>query len=165
MAAKENEHTEKVLWINLCAGTDLSKEFGCLEGRWYDDILLKTGGSTQLLQGYYFLVCVLVPQEIQQFRFSSETYKEYNQYITAMVGCLWTSNAFQKDTHPQGLCMDGELLNKTGVKEFKTSFNIVYHPAMIGYAVQFLQQVMVKANVWAFGSTGCCFDSFSRDMA
>ncbi|KFQ51557.1 Centromere protein I, partial [Nestor notabilis] len=79
-------------------------------------------------------------KEIQQFRFSNETYKEYNQYITAMVGCLWTSNAFQKDIHPQGLRMDDELLNKTAVEEFRTSFNIVYHPAMIGYAVLFLQQ-------------------------
>ncbi|XP_065545641.1 centromere protein I isoform X2 [Lathamus discolor] len=89
-------------------------------------------------------------KEIQQFRFSSETYKEYNQYITAMVGCLWTSNAFQKDTHPQGLRMDDELLNKTGVKEFKTSFNIVYHPAMIGYAVQFLQQAWPDDTTFNF---------------
>ncbi|NXK84323.1 CENPI protein, partial [Amazona guildingii] len=89
-------------------------------------------------------------KEIQQFRFSSETYKEYNQYITAMVGCLWTSNAFQKDTHPQGLQMDDELLNKTGVKEFKTSFNIVYHPAMIGYAVQFLQQAWPDDTTFNF---------------
>ncbi|KAM9538140.1 centromere protein I isoform 1-T2 [Guaruba guarouba] len=89
-------------------------------------------------------------KEIQQFRFSSETYKEYNQYITAMVGCLWTSNAFQKDTHPQGLHMDDELLNKTGVKEFKTSFNIVYHPAMIGYAVQFLQQAWPDDTTFNF---------------
>ncbi|XP_062496380.1 centromere protein I isoform X2 [Pezoporus occidentalis] len=89
-------------------------------------------------------------KEIQQFRFSSETYQEYNQYITAMVGCLWTSNAFQKDTHPQGLHMDDELLNKTGVKEFKTSFNIVYHPAMIGYAVQFLQQAWPDDTTFNF---------------
>lgn len=60
-----------------------------------------------------------------------------------MVGCLWTSNVFQKDNHPQGVRLDDELLKKTGVQEFKNSFNIVYHPAMMGYAVQFLQQVMV----------------------
>ncbi|XP_030906778.2 centromere protein I [Melopsittacus undulatus] len=89
-------------------------------------------------------------KEVQQFRFSSETYKEYNQYITAMVGCLWTSNAFQKDTHPQGLRMDDELLNETGVKELKTSFNIVYHPAMIGYAVQFLQQAWPDDTTFNF---------------
>ncbi|NWS43489.1 CENPI protein, partial [Probosciger aterrimus] len=89
-------------------------------------------------------------KEIQQFRFTSETYQEYNQYITAMVGCLWTSNVFQKDTHPQGLRMDDELLNKTTVKEFKTSFNIVYHPAMIGYAVQFLQQAWPDDTTFNF---------------
>ncbi|NXU61127.1 CENPI protein, partial [Horornis vulcanius] len=78
---------------------------------------------------------------------------EYNQYIIAMVGCLWTSSAFQKDIHPQGLCMDDKLLLKTAVKEIKTSFNIVYHPAMMGYAIQFLQQVMAK--VWIFHGTRC----------
>ncbi|KFV73146.1 Centromere protein I, partial [Dryobates pubescens] len=75
-----------------------------------------------------------------QFKISSQTYREYNQYVIAMVGCLWTSNVFQKDTHPQGLRMDEELLKATAVQDYKTSFNIVYHPAMIGYAVQFLQQ-------------------------
>ncbi|NXP75577.1 CENPI protein, partial [Ramphastos sulfuratus] len=82
----------------------------------------------------------LSKKKILQFKISSQTYKEYNQYVIAMVGCLWTSNVFQKDTHPQGLHMDDELLKETAVQEFKTSFNIVYHPAMIGYAVQFLQQ-------------------------
>ncbi|NXN19441.1 CENPI protein, partial [Indicator maculatus] len=90
-----------------------------------------------------------------QFNISSQTYHEYNQYVIAMVGCLWTSNVFQKDIHPQGLRMDDELLKTTRVQEFKTSFNIVYHPAMIGYAVTFLQQVMVQTNSWAFGSTRC----------
>lgn len=60
-----------------------------------------------------------------------------------MVGCLWTSSVFQKDIHPQGLRMDDELLKKMAVQEFKTSFNIVNHPAMIGYAVLFLEQVMM----------------------
>uniref|UniRef100_A0A669Q7V2 Centromere protein I n=1 Tax=Phasianus colchicus TaxID=9054 RepID=A0A669Q7V2_PHACC len=70
----------------------------------------------------------------------SQTYQEYNQYIIAMVGCLWTSSAFQKDNHPQGICLDDELLKKTGVEEYKNSFNIVYHPALMCYAVDFLQQ-------------------------
>lgn len=83
----------------------------------------------------------LSKKNILQFKFSNQTYKEYNQYIIAMVGCLWTSSAFQKDIHPQGLCMDDTLLCKTGVKELKTSFNIVYHPALMGYSVQFLQQI------------------------
>ncbi|XP_069723500.1 centromere protein I [Phaenicophaeus curvirostris] len=82
----------------------------------------------------------LSKKEILQFRFSSQTYQQYNQYLSAMVGCLWTSNAFQKDAHPQGLCMDEELLKKTTVHEYKTSLNIVRHPAVLGYAVNFLQQ-------------------------
>ncbi|XP_005527572.1 PREDICTED: centromere protein I [Pseudopodoces humilis] len=80
-------------------------------------------------------------KKILQFKFSNQTYQEYNKYIIAMVGCLWTSSAFQKDIHSQGLRMDDKLLSKTAVKEIKNSFNIVYHPALMGYSLQFLQQV------------------------
>ncbi|NXG92684.1 CENPI protein, partial [Stercorarius parasiticus] len=89
-------------------------------------------------------------KQMLQFKFSSQTYQEYNQFIIAMVGCLWTSSAFQKDTHPQGLRMDDELLKKTTVKEFKTSFNIVNHPAMMGYAVRFLQQAWPDDTTFNF---------------
>ncbi|NXV15798.1 CENPI protein, partial [Cepphus grylle] len=92
----------------------------------------------------------LSKKQMLQFKFSSQTYQEYNQYIIAMVGCLWTSSAFQKDTHPQGLRMDDELLKKTAVKEFKTSFNIVNHPAMMGYAVRFLQQAWPEDTTFNF---------------
>ncbi|XP_014732647.1 PREDICTED: centromere protein I [Sturnus vulgaris] len=92
----------------------------------------------------------LSKKKILQFKFSSQTYQEYNQYIIAMVGCLWTSSAFQKDTHPQGLCMDDKLLSKTAVKELKNSFNIVYHPAMMGYSVQFLQQICPDDTTFNF---------------
>ncbi|XP_054497525.2 centromere protein I [Agelaius phoeniceus] len=92
----------------------------------------------------------LSKKKILQFKFSSQTYQEYNQYIIAMVGCLWTSSAFKKDIHPQGLCMDDKLLSKTAVKELKTSFNIVYHPAMMGYSVQFLQQICPDDTTFNF---------------
>uniref|UniRef100_A0A8C3XCT5 Centromere protein I n=1 Tax=Cyanoderma ruficeps TaxID=181631 RepID=A0A8C3XCT5_9PASS len=92
----------------------------------------------------------LSKKSILQFKFSNQTYQEYNQYITAMVGCLWTSSAFQKDIHPQGLCMDDKLLCKTGVKELKNSFNIVYHPAMMGYAVQFLKEICPDDTTFNF---------------
>ncbi|XP_016153800.1 PREDICTED: centromere protein I [Ficedula albicollis] len=83
----------------------------------------------------------LTKKKILQLEFNERAYQEYNQYTIAMVGCLWTSSAFQKDTHAQGLCMDDKLLSKTAVKELKTSFNIVYHPAMMGYSIEFLQQI------------------------
>uniref|UniRef100_A0A7M4ESW3 Centromere protein I n=1 Tax=Crocodylus porosus TaxID=8502 RepID=A0A7M4ESW3_CROPO len=82
----------------------------------------------------------LVKKAILQFKFSSRTYQEYNQYIMVMVGCLWTSSAFQKDIHPQGICLDTEVLEKTRVQEFRNSFNIIYHPALTGYAILFLEQ-------------------------
>ncbi|NXA24962.1 CENPI protein, partial [Ibidorhyncha struthersii] len=92
----------------------------------------------------------LSKKKIRQFKFSSQTYQEYNQYITAMVACLWTSSVFQKDTHPQGLGMDDELLKKMAVQEVKTSFNIVNHPAMIGYAVLFLQEAWPDDTTFNF---------------
>ncbi|XP_061454742.1 centromere protein I isoform X2 [Rhineura floridana] len=76
-----------------------------------------------------------------QFKFSNRTCNEYNQYLTAMVGCLWTSNVFQKDFHPQGIHMDPEVLEKTRVQGYRKGLNVVYHPALTGYAVLFLQQV------------------------
>nr|XP_033801229.1 centromere protein I isoform X2 [Geotrypetes seraphini] len=71
---------------------------------------------------------------------SSKTFQEYNQYVLAMVGCLWTSQAFQKDSHPQGIFMDAKVLMRTGVENYRNSFNIVHHPALMGHAVLFLQQ-------------------------
>ncbi|KAF4794373.1 centromere protein I isoform X1 [Turdus rufiventris] len=92
----------------------------------------------------------LTKKKMLQFKFSNQTYVEYNQYITAMVGCLWTSSAFQKDIHPQGLRMDDQLLSKTAVKELKNSFNIVYHPAMMGYSIQFLKQICPDETTFNF---------------
>ncbi|XP_071425272.1 centromere protein I [Pithys albifrons albifrons] len=89
-------------------------------------------------------------KKILQFKFSNETYKEYNQYITAMVGCLWTSSVFQKDIHPQGLRMDEELLKTTGVKDVNRSFNIVYHPAMMGYSILFLKEAFPEDTTLNF---------------
>uniref|UniRef100_A0A670ZXQ5 Centromere protein I n=1 Tax=Pseudonaja textilis TaxID=8673 RepID=A0A670ZXQ5_PSETE len=66
--------------------------------------------------------------------------QEYNQYITSMVGCLWTSNVFQTDSHPQGIYMEAGLLEKTSVQEYRKALNIVYHPALTGYAILFMQQ-------------------------
>ncbi|XP_048371026.1 centromere protein I [Sphaerodactylus townsendi] len=84
---------------------------------------------------------------VLQFKFSSQTCQEYNQYITAMVGCLWTSNVFQKDFHHQGIRMDPEVLERTRVKGYRKSFNIVYHPALTGYAKLFLQEARPEDRI------------------
>ncbi|XP_060105557.1 centromere protein I [Heteronotia binoei] len=77
---------------------------------------------------------------VLQFKFSSKTCQEYNKYLLAMVGCLWTSNVFRKDFHHQGIRMDPEVLERTGMKEYRRGFSIVYHPALTGYAMLFLQE-------------------------
>ncbi|XP_066437731.1 centromere protein I isoform X2 [Eleutherodactylus coqui] len=70
---------------------------------------------------------------------NSQTFQLYNQYLSAMVGCLWTSQAFSNDSHPQGVKMQPELLEKTGVQTYKKTFNIVYHPALQSFAISFLR--------------------------
>ncbi|KAJ6663323.1 hypothetical protein lerEdw1_010459 [Lerista edwardsae] len=82
-----------------------------------------------------------------QFKFSSQTCQEYNQYLTAAVGCLWTSNVFQKDCHPQGIQMGPEVLERTLVKDYRKSLNLVYHPALTGYAMFFLQQARPEDKI------------------
>nr|XP_060612349.1 centromere protein I [Anolis sagrei ordinatus]XP_060612350.1 centromere protein I [Anolis sagrei ordinatus] len=89
-------------------------------------------------------------QQTKQFTFSNRTCQEYNQYITAMVGCLWTSNAFEKDLHPLGLFMDSEVLEKTRMQECRKGLNLAYHPALTGYAMLFLEQVQPKDKVLNF---------------
>ncbi|XP_024434517.2 centromere protein I isoform X2 [Desmodus rotundus] len=68
-----------------------------------------------------------------EFIFSSKTYQEYNHYLTAMVGCLWTSKPFQKGSY-----FDPEVFKKIGVAKYKTSLNLVHHPALLSYAISFL---------------------------
>ncbi|XP_007669732.2 centromere protein I [Ornithorhynchus anatinus] len=81
----------------------------------------------------------LIKKARRQFNFSSRTYKEFNQYVIAIVDCLWTSKPFQ-NIHSQGISLDREVLEKTGVPEVRNCLNIVHHPALLGYAALFLQQ-------------------------
>ena len=80
----------------------------------------------------------LSQQTKSEFSFSSKTYQEFNQYLTAMVGCLWTSKPFQK-----GLYIDPEVLGNASVAEYKKSLNLVHHPAFLSYTVSFLLQVRI----------------------
>lgn len=130
--------------------------------------ILRAGGSTQLIWRCYLLIWFFSSQYIGKFEFNKQTFREFNQYIIAMVGCLWTSKAFQEDTHHQGLGMSDELLNKTAVKEAKNSFNIVYHPALMGYSVEFLQQVGQVGVGQDLGFSWhymFCLDCFSREVS
>ncbi|XP_015987663.2 centromere protein I isoform X2 [Rousettus aegyptiacus] len=77
----------------------------------------------------------LVLKTKSEFIFSSKAYQEYNRYLTAMVGCLWTSKPFQKGSY-----IDPEVFKKVGVAKYKKSLNLVHHPALLSYAVSFLLQ-------------------------
>uniref|UniRef100_G1PVR2 Centromere protein I n=1 Tax=Myotis lucifugus TaxID=59463 RepID=G1PVR2_MYOLU len=75
----------------------------------------------------------LILKKKSEFIFSSKTYQEYNHYLTAMVGCLWTSKPFQKGSY-----FDPEVFKMIGVAKYKTSLNLVHHPALLSYAISFL---------------------------
>lgn len=55
-----------------------------------------------------------------------------------MVGCLWTSKPFQKGSY-----FDPEVFKKIGVAKYKTSLNLVHHPALLSYAISFLLKVRI----------------------
>ncbi|XP_069841838.1 centromere protein I isoform X2 [Dendropsophus ebraccatus] len=93
----------------------------------YRDNLLTTKKDEQLKKSQVLL------------NISSQTFQLYNQYLTAMVGCLWTSQAFTYDNHPQGIRIAPELLEKAGVPAYKKTFNLVFHPALLSFAVNFLR--------------------------
>ncbi|XP_077321318.1 centromere protein I isoform X2 [Lithobates pipiens] len=79
---------------------------------------------------------------------NSQTFKLYNQYLTAMVGCLWTSQAFTQDPHPQGIKMSPEVLEMAGVASYKRAFNIVFHPALMAFSFSFLHQKLSKDEMF-----------------
>ncbi|XP_008590204.1 PREDICTED: centromere protein I [Galeopterus variegatus] len=77
----------------------------------------------------------LLQKAKSEFNFSNKIYQEFNYYLTAMVGCLWTSRPFEKGMH-----IDPKILEKAGVAEYKDSLNLVHHPSLFSYAVFFLLQ-------------------------
>ncbi|KAM9794974.1 centromere protein I [Neosynchiropus ocellatus] len=70
----------------------------------------------------------------QPFHTSRQTYRDFNQYLVFMVNCLWNSKMFQPGT---GLEVGEEVLLKSGVPQCSGRFNLIYHPALLAYAVDF----------------------------
>uniref|UniRef100_A0A2K6FV71 Centromere protein I n=1 Tax=Propithecus coquereli TaxID=379532 RepID=A0A2K6FV71_PROCO len=80
-------------------------------------------------------LCYIMHSKTSYAFSASKTYQEFNHYLIAMVGCLWTSKPFEK-----GIYIDPEILEKAGVAEYKSSLNLVHHPSLLSYAVSFLLQ-------------------------
>ncbi|KAG8003916.1 Centromere protein I, partial [Nibea albiflora] len=73
----------------------------------------------------------------QAFHISRETFREFNHYIIVMVNCLWNSKMFQPG---MGVQLGEELLLKSNVPQYWTSFDLIHHPAFMSYAVDFHQK-------------------------
>ncbi|XP_075040769.1 centromere protein I [Mixophyes fleayi] len=102
----------------------------------YRDNLLTAKRNEQQKTGYVHL------------NISSQTFLLYNQYLTAMVGCLWTSQAFHLDSHPQGIKTDPEVFERAGVPNYKKTFNIVFHPALMGFSTSFLRERLSEEKMF-----------------
>ncbi|XP_035768574.1 centromere protein I [Neolamprologus brichardi] len=71
------------------------------------------------------------------FHISRQTFREFNHYVVVMVNCLWNSRMF----HPgMGVQLGEELLLKSNVPQYGSSFDLVHHPAFMNYAVNFHQK-------------------------
>uniref|UniRef100_A0AAQ5ZAE0 Centromere protein I n=1 Tax=Amphiprion ocellaris TaxID=80972 RepID=A0AAQ5ZAE0_AMPOC len=77
-------------------------------------------------------------QTKQAFHISRQTFHEFNHYVVVMVSCLWNSKMFQPGLDVQ---LGEELLLKSNVPQFWTSFDLIHHPAFMSYAVDFHQKV------------------------
>ncbi|XP_070769591.1 centromere protein I [Enoplosus armatus] len=73
----------------------------------------------------------------QAFHISRQTFREFNHYVVVMVNCLWNSKMFQPG---MGIQLGEELLLKSNVPQYWTSFDLIHHPAFMSYAVDFHQR-------------------------
>ncbi|XP_023258640.1 centromere protein I isoform X1 [Seriola lalandi dorsalis] len=73
----------------------------------------------------------------QAFHISRQTFREFNQYLVVMVNCLWNSKMFNPG---MGVQLGEELLLKSNVPQYWTSFDLIHHPAFMSYAVDFHRQ-------------------------
>ncbi|CAJ1058861.1 centromere protein I isoform X2 [Xyrichtys novacula] len=70
----------------------------------------------------------------EAFHISRQTFREFNSYIAVMANYLWNSRVF----HPgMGVQLEKELLLKSNVPEYWTSFDLIHHPAFMSYAIDF----------------------------
>ncbi|XP_051902467.1 centromere protein I [Hippocampus zosterae] len=70
----------------------------------------------------------------EAFSISRQTFSDFNHYVVDMVNFLWNDKTFQSGVNVQ---VDEGLLQRSKVPECSTSFDLVYHPAFMSYAIDF----------------------------
>ncbi|KAM6151544.1 centromere protein I [Rhynchocyon petersi] len=89
----------------------------------------------------------LVKKAKSQINFSSKICQDFNQYLRAMVGCLWISKPLQRVFYHEIIDIDPEILREARMPDYKSSLNLIHHPAVLSYAVSFLQEILEKFEV------------------
>ncbi|KAJ8397992.1 hypothetical protein AAFF_G00433390 [Aldrovandia affinis] len=100
-------------------------------------------------------------QSQKPFHISRKTYREFNQYVVSMVNCLWNSRAFMPG---MGIELAEDLLARSKVTECCSTFNLIHHPAFIGYAVDFHQKCWPERKELDLNSIkmGKCWDWYTE---
>ncbi|MEQ2270972.1 hypothetical protein XENORESO_018665 [Xenotaenia resolanae] len=73
----------------------------------------------------------------QAFHINRQTFRDFNHYLVFMVNGLWNSNMCYTEANLQ---LSEELLEKSGVPQYSTRFDLIHHPAFMSYAVDFHQK-------------------------
>ncbi|MEQ2188220.1 hypothetical protein GOODEAATRI_012826 [Goodea atripinnis] len=80
----------------------------------------------------------------QAFHINRQTFRDFNHYLVFMVNTLWNSNMCYTETNLQ---LSEELLEKSGVPQYSTRFDLIHHPAFMSYAVDFHQK---QSKPWSW---------------
>ncbi len=103
--------------------------------------------SWQVLTYSFFYI---FSQLQQTFHISRNTYKEFNRNLQAMVNSMWNSwwNVPGSDIE-----IDKDLIALSKVAEPLCRFDLIHHPALFSYAIEFHQRVSEIITLVAFKST------------
>ncbi|XP_056133332.1 centromere protein I [Lampris incognitus] len=82
-------------------------------------------------------------KQTKAFHISPQIYREFNHYLVVMVNCLWNSKMFKPGMPTE---LTEELLNKCKVPHYRASFNFIYHPAFLSYAVDFYHKCWPESS-------------------
>ncbi|XP_069749211.1 centromere protein I isoform X2 [Narcine bancroftii] len=73
-------------------------------------------------------------------KMNRKIFQQYNTFVRATISCLWTSGNFAQDISLMGIGIEDHLLDQIKILDSKHSFNIVNHPALMGYAINFIKK-------------------------
>lgn len=90
-----------------------------------------------LVTEHYILTSIHITLQ-HTFHISRNTYKEFNRNLQAMVNSMWNSSWCLPGSD---LEIDKDLIALSKVPEPWCRFDLIHHPALFSYAIEFHQRV------------------------